>query len=79
MGIMSRPPGDPRNRPPVTAAPLPELIPGEQCDRCGAAPRYRVKVPGEYAGFTAHRDLLFCAHHYRQHESAIAAAGYRVL
>jgi hypothetical protein len=78
MGIMSRQPGQPAHTPPVSAAPLPPVIPGETCDRCGAAPRHRVRVPYLYAGSAVASELLLCSHHYRVHEAAIAAAGYRV-
>jgi hypothetical protein len=38
-----------------------------RCDRCGAQAYVRVLLPGR-------QDLLFCAHHYRQHEPALAKA-----
>jgi hypothetical protein len=79
MGIMSRPPGQPAHTPPVSAAPLPPVIPGETCDRCGAAPRHRVYIPYTHeSGYTASRQLLFCQHHFDKYQVAIAAAGYRV-
>jgi hypothetical protein len=41
-----------------------------RCDRCGAQAYVRVLLPSR-------QDLLFCAHHYRQHAPALAkiAAG----
>ena len=36
-----------------------------RCDRCGAQAYVRVLLPGR-------QDLLFCAHHYRQHAPALA-------
>ncbi len=43
---------------------------GHRCDRCGAQAYIRVLLPSR-------RELLFCAHHYRQHAPALAkvAAG----
>ena len=37
----------------------------DRCDRCGAQAYVRVLLPGR-------RELLFCAHHNRQHASALA-------
>jgi hypothetical protein len=37
----------------------------DRCDRCGAQAYVRVLLP-------SHRELLFCAHHNRQHASALA-------
>jgi len=36
-----------------------------RCDRCGAQAYVRVL-------FHSHQDLLFCAHHYRQHAPMLA-------
>jgi hypothetical protein len=36
-----------------------------RCDRCGAQAYVRVLLPSR-------QDLLFCAHHYRQHAPALA-------
>ncbi len=41
------------------------LTAGDRCDRCGAQAYVRVLLPGR-------RELLFCAHHNRQHASALA-------
>jgi hypothetical protein len=38
---------------------------GHRCDRCGAQAYVRALLP-------SHRELLFCAHHYRQHLPALA-------
>jgi hypothetical protein len=37
----------------------------DRCDRCGARAYVRVL-------FRHHQELLFCAHHYRQHAAALA-------
>jgi hypothetical protein len=37
----------------------------DRCDRCGAQAYVRVLFHGR-------QELLFCAHHYRQHASALA-------
>jgi hypothetical protein len=37
----------------------------DRCDRCGAQAYVRVLLPGRL-------ELLFCAHHNRQHASALA-------
>jgi 4-hydroxyphenylpyruvate dioxygenase-like putative hemolysin len=36
-----------------------------RCDRCGAQAYVRILL-------RSHQDLLFCAHHYRQHAPALA-------
>ena len=36
----------------------------DRCDRCGARPYVRVLLPSRL-------ELLFCAHHYRQHASSL--------
>ncbi|OUZ08368.1 hypothetical protein BHE97_14250 [Aeromicrobium sp. PE09-221] len=49
----------------VTAtAELSALTAGDRCDRCGAQAYVRVE-------FTAGAELLFCAHHARQHEDKL--------
>ena len=52
---------------PVAAvlAPAWLLTSKDRCDRCGAQAYVRVLLP-------SHRELLFCAHHSRQHASALA-------
>jgi hypothetical protein len=46
-------------------APIKPLTALDFCDRCGAQAYVRVVLPG--AG-----ELLFCAHHSRQHADALA-------
>jgi hypothetical protein len=46
-------------------APAKPLTAGELCDRCGAPAYVRVILPGS-------TELLFCAHHNRQHAAALA-------
>ena len=41
------------------------------CDRCGAQAYVRVLL-------LSRKDLLFCAHHYRQHASALARVALAV-
>ncbi|RLV55236.1 hypothetical protein D9V41_12095 [Aeromicrobium phragmitis] len=49
----------------VTAtAELSALTTGDRCDRCGAQAYVRVEL-------TAGAELLFCAHHARQHEDKL--------
>lgn len=51
----------------MTTIPVtPGLVASDRCDRCGAQAYVRTSHVG---GF----ELLWCAHHYRQHEDAIAA------
>ena len=42
-----------------------------RCDRCGAQAYVRVLFHGR-------RDLLFCAHHYRQHAPALAGVAVAI-
>ena len=42
-----------------------------RCDRCGAQAYVRVLL-------RSRQDLLFCAHHYRQHASALAKAAVAI-
>jgi hypothetical protein len=44
----------------------------DRCDRCGAQAYVRVMLPGR-------RELLFCAHHNRQHASALAKIAVEIL
>jgi hypothetical protein len=46
-------------------APAKPLTAHDQCDRCGAPAYVRVILPGS-------SELLFCAHHNRQHAPALA-------
>jgi hypothetical protein len=45
-------------------APAKMLTAADHCDRCGARAYVRVVLPSGL-------ELLFCAHHNRQHESAL--------
>lgn len=57
----------------TTAAPAPvRLSRADRCDRCLAQALVALRV-GE------RHDLLFCAHHYHEHASVLAAQGARVL
>ena len=44
----------------TTTTAAPPVSPAERCDRCGARAAVRAIMPGG-------TDLLFCAHHGRQH------------
>ncbi|HEY1621467.1 MAG TPA: hypothetical protein VGG25_27835 [Streptosporangiaceae bacterium] len=46
-------------------APTKPLTASDLCDRCGATAYVRVLLPGS-------GELLFCAHHNRQHSDALA-------
>jgi len=52
------------------------LTAADQCDRCGAQAYVllSVFVPG-----SGDRELLFCAHHYREHERQLVHSGVRVM
>ena len=43
----------------------------DRCDRCGARAYVRVLLPG-------YLELLFCAHHYRQHARALAEVAVEI-
>lgn len=49
-----------------------ELTRQDRCDRCGAQAFARATLPGE-GGV-----LLFCGHHFRNHESALVDAGAQI-
>ena len=53
---------DPAEAPPARNRLLTSV---DRCDRCGAQAYVRVLLPGRL-------ELLFCAHHNRQHASALA-------
>ncbi|HEY7146912.1 MAG TPA: hypothetical protein VH637_21925 [Streptosporangiaceae bacterium] len=58
----------------MAAAPVAETKPlsgHDLCDRCGAQAYVRVVLPG--AG-----ELLFCAHHGRQHADALAKVAVQI-
>ena len=42
-----------------------------RCDRCGAQAYVRVLL-------RSHQELLFCAHHYRQHAVALATVAAKI-
>ena len=44
---------------------------GQRCDRCGAQAYVRTLLP-------SYRELLFCAHHYRQHAPALAQVAVEI-
>ena len=52
-------------------APTKPLTALDLCDRCGAQAYVRVVLPGS-------GELLFCAHHSRQHAEALAKAGAEI-
>jgi hypothetical protein len=54
-----------------TMAPSKNLTAMDVCDRCGAQAYVRVVLPG--AG-----ELLFCAHHSRQHADALAKVAIEI-
>jgi hypothetical protein len=47
----------------VTPVPSPTLSAADRCDRCGAQAYVRVVL--------ASGELLFCAHHAKQHEASL--------
>jgi hypothetical protein len=52
-------------------APTKPLTAVDRCDRCGAQAYVRVLLPSA-------RELLFCAHHNRQHEEALAKVAVEI-
>ena len=44
---------------------------GHRCDRCGARAYVQVLLPSQ-------RELLFCAHHYRQHARVLAKVAVEI-
>jgi len=52
------------------------LTAADRCDRCGAGAYVVVSV---FVPDSGDHELLFCAHHYRQHESQLLFSGARVL
>jgi len=48
----------------TTLAPQASLTASDRCDRCGAQAYLRVRLP-------AGGELLFCAHHAKQHEDSL--------
>jgi hypothetical protein len=52
-------------------APTKPLTASDLCDRCGASAYVRVLLPGS-------GELLFCAHHNRQHADALAKVAIEI-
>jgi hypothetical protein len=52
-------------------APTKPLTAADVCDRCGARAYVRVLLPGP-------AELLFCAHHARQHSEALARVAVEI-
>jgi hypothetical protein len=52
------------------------LAAADQCDRCGAQAYVLLSV---FVTGSGDRELLFCAHHYREHELQLMHSGVRVL
>ena len=52
-------------------APSKPLTAADVCDRCGARAYVRVTLPGP-------SELLFCAHHARQHSEALAKVAVEI-
>jgi hypothetical protein len=48
----------------TTTTATPPVTPADRCDRCGARAAIRATLPGG-------SDLLFCAHHGRQHAAKL--------
>jgi hypothetical protein len=56
-----------RRRKPIMVIPLTSR---DRCDRCGAEGRIRLVL--------GPNDLVFCAHHYHDHEEALFFAGWSI-
>ena len=55
----------------TTTTAAPPLSPADRCDRCGARAIVRAVLPGG-------GDLLFCAHHGREHATKIREVAVEV-
>jgi hypothetical protein len=55
----------------TTATQAPAVSPAERCDRCGARAVVRAIMPGG-------GDLVFCAHHGRQHADRLRATAVEI-
>jgi hypothetical protein len=55
----------------TTTTAAPPVLPAERCDRCGARAAVRAVLPGG-------TDLLFCAHHGRQHAPKLRAIAVEI-
>jgi hypothetical protein len=55
----------------TTTTAAPPVSPADRCDRCGARAAVRALLPGG-------ADLLFCAHHGRQHAKQLRVAAVEI-
>jgi hypothetical protein len=55
----------------TTTTAVTALSPADRCDRCGARAAVRAVLPGG-------SDLVFCAHHGRQHVSRLRAVATEI-
>jgi hypothetical protein len=55
----------------TTTTAAPPVSPADRCDRCGARAAVRAIMPGG-------ADLLFCAHHGRQHAERLKAVAMEI-
>ena len=55
----------------TTTTAAPPVSPAERCDRCGARAAVRAILPGG-------ADLLFCAHHGREHATKLRAMAVEI-
>lgn len=62
---------------PAVTVLLPEALPDEVCDRCGALACHTVFVWFTAGGGRRAGQLSFCARHYKENKAAFLAAGTR--
>jgi hypothetical protein len=55
----------------TTTTAAPPVSPADRCDRCGARAAVRAVMPGG-------AELLFCAHHGRQHAERLRAVAVEI-
>jgi len=55
----------------ATTTAAPQVSPAERCDRCGARASVRAVLPGG-------ADLVFCAHHGREHAAKLKAVATEI-
>jgi hypothetical protein len=55
----------------TTTTAAPPVSPADRCDRCGARAAVRAVLPGG-------ADLLFCAHHGRQHAAKLRSVATEI-
>jgi hypothetical protein len=55
----------------TTTTAVQPISPAERCDRCGARAAIRALLPGG-------ADLLFCAHHGREHATKLRAVATEI-